>query len=91
MDLAVRIKTDKALASAWEWNVMGNAHKAPTGDDLKQMEDFCLIASSESHEHGDCVSSKGEKVGTPIGSKLSIKAGLGAIMDAAIGNWIKKN
>ena len=26
MDLANRIKVDETLASAWEWNVMGNAH-----------------------------------------------------------------
>ena len=91
MDLANRIKTDEDLAASWEWNVMGNAHNKPATKDLKQMEDFCLIASSESHEHGACVKSKGEIVGTPLGPNLSLTAGLSGIMDRAIGNWIKKN
>lgn len=34
MDFANRIKTDKDLASQWEWNIIGRAHQQPSTSDV---------------------------------------------------------
>ena len=89
MDLSNRIKTDKDLAAQWEWNELGRAFSPPATKDLKQIEDFCLTVSSESHEHGDCIASGGDKIGS-FGSSLKL-ASMGGIIDRLIGSWIKRN
>ena len=66
MDFANRIKTDKELASQWEWNIIGRAHQPPSTSDVNQIKDFCEIATSESWERHECIKTKGKltKYGT---------------------------
>ena len=61
------------------------AHEPPKTSDVKLLEDFCLVATSEEHEHHECLKNNGNL--TEYGSELSLFSVAG-ISERLIKTWI---
>ena len=64
LSLAKRTKEDKDFASQFKWLEKRQAKDLKVLSDDEQLELFCTLASSEHHEKNECLSSKGETIGS---------------------------